>query len=107
MRRGRHRFGGTQSGFHAAIEATQSALASLQSAGRHAQRIGSPVDYASGSAAQHPATANAVVRTEPQPGAEMLFAFESAHIGSHFGEQDQARQHANALNGAEINAKFL
>ena len=63
VRSGRNAFRCAQSGFHASIEAAQSALAALQRTGGNAQSIGDPVNHAPRFAAEHFAAANAVVRT--------------------------------------------
>ena len=104
VRHGGDGFGRAKAGSQAAIVSPQRAFAVQQVLSSQAQGIRRAVDHVAGTACEHFAPADTVVRTSAEPRGEVFFALPPAHIQADLGNEGWGREHLDAVDAGQVDA---
>lgn len=96
--------GGADTGFQAAIEGAEGAVATGHRSGSLQESLAGAVVALAGGGADDLAAGDLVVGGPPEPGAEVFFGRELAHVGADFADDLLRQVETEAIHRGEVNA---
>src|SRR5262245_41382688 len=98
------RLGGTEFAAKAPILCAEIALTAEEGGRGESQGRGGAIDHRPGASTKHLAAGDAIVRTEPEPGGEMVFGGPPRHIETDFADHGLGDADVDAIDPREVDA---